>query len=36
MTRALVPLHAPDLSAFAKSLARQLSEAATPPGHQPC
>jgi len=34
MTRALVPLHAPDLSAFAKSLARQLAEAAGPPGHQ--
>jgi hypothetical protein len=34
MTRVLLPLHAADLSSFAKSLAQQLADAAQPPGHQ--
>lgn len=34
MTRVLLPLHAADLSTFAKSLAQQLAGAAEPPGHQ--
>jgi hypothetical protein len=34
MTRTALPLHAADLSAFARSLATQLAGAAQPPGHQ--
>jgi hypothetical protein len=34
MTRALLPLHAADLSSFARSLAQQLVDAPHPPGHQ--
>lgn len=33
MTRTMIPLTVPDLSAFARHLQRQLTDAETPPGH---